>query len=151
MKKMLSLVLAIGLASIPVVAESPSVDLSAMTLDELVELRDRVSFEIDSRIYSDNSVIGSGEYTVGTLIAPGIYEFTATEVQYYDFISGTDSICNLTVYEIDADGNRVEKTCIYHVRQSSVTIIELRDGEIFEISGGSGILRKANRTWMPQK
>lgn len=82
MKKMLSLVLAIGLVSAPIVAESLSVDLSAMTLDELVKLRDRVNLEIDLRVSGTDLTIGRGKYVVGDMIAGGIYEFIPTEVEY---------------------------------------------------------------------
>ena len=99
MKKILSVILAIGLASIPVVAESPSVDLSAMTLDELVELRDRVNFEIDLRVSGTDSTIGRGKYAVGDMIAGGIYEFIPTEVEY---MSG-NSYCKLRVTNPNTD------------------------------------------------
>lgn len=147
MKKILSFILALGLASIPVIAESPSFDLSAMTLDELVELRERVSFEIDSRIYGGDSTIGRGEYTVGISIAPGVYEFTATEVEYYD----EDSQCYLTVYTVTEDGERSERLSITHIPVSTISIIELKSNEILVIENGSGVLKKAEKTWMPQE
>lgn len=142
MKKILSAMLAIGLASIPVVAESPSVDLSSMTLDELVELRDRVNFEIDYRICVSDSTIGRGTYTVGVSIAPGVYEFTATEVEM-----GAGSECRIYVYGTDDKEN--PKIGIYDIPVGSPSVIELIDGDTLEIRGGSGFLKKASKTWMP--
>lgn len=142
MKKIFSFILAIGLASIPVVAESPSVDLSAMTLDELVELRDRVNFEIDSLVYSGDSTIGRGTYTVGISIAPGVYEFMATEVEIR-----AGSECYIDLYGVEDKEN--PKTEIYDILIGTSVIIELVDGDTLEIRGGSGILKKAEKTWMP--
>ena len=136
MKKIFSFIVAIGLASIPVVAESPSVDLSAMTLDELVELRDRVNFEIDSSI-------GRGKYIAGEMIAAGIYEFIPTEVEFRGY-----SYCSLYV----RDGTSDEIiTSISSIPVGSGVIFKLREGDILEISEGSGILKNADKTWMPQE
>lgn len=142
MKKILSVILAIGLASSPVVAESPTVDLSAMTLDELVELRDRVNFEIDSRICVSDSTIGRGIYTVGVSIAPGVYEFMATEVEM-----GAGSECRIYVY--GADDKENPKIGIYDIPVGSPSVIELIDGDTLEIRGGSGFLKRADKSWMP--
>lgn len=143
MKKIFSFIVAIGLASIPVVAESPSVDLSAMTLDELVELRDRVNFEIDIRVSGSDSSIGRGKYIAGEMIAAGIYEFIPTEVEFRGY-----SYCSLYV----RDGTSDEIiTSISSIPVGSGVIFKLREGDILEISEGSGILKNADKTWMPQE
>lgn len=141
MKKILSLVLAIGLVSVPIVAESPSVDLSAMTLDELVKLRDRVNLEIDLRVSGTDSTIGRGKYVVGDMIAGGIYEFIPTEVEY---MSG-NSYCKLHVTNPNTDE---EITSAEYIPMGTPVIFSLHDGDVLEISGGSGILKKADKTWI---
>ena len=143
MKKMLSLVLAIGLASIPVVAESPSVDLSAMTLDELVELRDRVNLEIDLRVSGPDSTIGRGTYIAGDMIAAGIYEFIPTEVEFRGY-----SYCSL--YVMDGTSDEII-TSASSIPVGGGVIFKLREGDILKISEGSGILKKADKTWIPNE
>lgn len=71
MKKILAALMMCILLAVPAFAET--VDLSSMSLDELIQLRDAVQNEISARIGSDSMAIASGKYIVGTDIKAGYY------------------------------------------------------------------------------
>ena len=61
------------------IALGASVDVTSMSLDELVEMRAVISEEINERIGSDSEVINQGNYLVGKDIMAGAYVLTAMD------------------------------------------------------------------------
>ncbi len=57
-------------------AHAESIDLEALSLDELVSLRNRITDIISTRTVSSENEIYSGEYIVGEDIKPGKYILT---------------------------------------------------------------------------
>lgn len=74
------------LFSIPALGEE--FNLSSMTIDELIELRNTIDNEIGSRIGFPDRQIGTGQYIVGEDIAAGKYEFVCTLVNVQESASG---------------------------------------------------------------
>lgn len=104
MKKIIVTLLALMLLTVfTVAAGAPSgIDLTAYTLDELIEIRNAVIDEIDTRLEIDSSdEMYQGQYTVGTHIKAGTYLFTST-ADYFSFHLYTDEtqddlICNTSL------------------------------------------------------
>lgn len=84
MRKLLAILMICTLLTTPAFAET--VDLSSMSLDELIQLRDAVQNEIFARIGSDPMTIASGKYIVGTDIKAGYYLLVidSVAVKYVD-------------------------------------------------------------------
>lgn len=78
MRKVLSILMVCALLVIPAFAEIA--DLSSMSLDELIQLRDALQNEISARIGSDSMSIVSGRYIVGTDIKAGYYLFVVDSI-----------------------------------------------------------------------
>ncbi len=82
MKKLISLLLVSLMMFCGVAAAESSIDLSAMSLDELVELHSALDAEIDARTGCDRSILPVGVYVAGESIKPGNYTITAPESQF---------------------------------------------------------------------
>lgn len=84
MRKFLAILLICLLLVVPAFAET--VDLSSMSLEELIQLRDAAQNEISARIGSDPMTIASGKYIVGTDIKAGYYLLVvdSVAVKYVD-------------------------------------------------------------------
>lgn len=77
MKKLLAVVLALALM-VPV-ALAEGIDLSGLSFDELVALRDRVTVEITKRAEWKEVTVPAGAYEIGVDIPAGYWTITCTE------------------------------------------------------------------------
>lgn len=84
MRKFLAILMLCLLLIVPAFAET--FDLSSMSLDDLIQLRDAVRNELSARIGSDPMTIVSGKYIVGTDIKAGYYLLVvdSVAVKYVD-------------------------------------------------------------------
>lgn len=144
-KKVLAAMLtAVILMSVPVVADF---DLSSMTLDELVDLKNEISKEIQDRITEEGN-FGGGGYLVGTDIKAGHYVYTpinngAAYISLFpdkeafdksrETQEATEAILSQQVYEVNHD-------CLS---------LNLEDGQYLYVNGGPGILTENNASWLP--
>lgn len=79
MKKLIAIILAaILLFATPVLAEG--IDLSTMTIDELVVLRTRINAEINGRMSGSDNAFPPFDYKVGKHIPAGVYMITCAEI-----------------------------------------------------------------------
>lgn len=74
MKKFLCLLVALVLVGSIALAEA--IDLSSMTDDELLALKDQVNQTITDRGLTDEFYLTTGVYICGTAIKPGVYRLT---------------------------------------------------------------------------
>lgn len=83
MKKLLATLLVIGvLFGVTASGEEVSIDLTAMSTDELIALRSEITDEIEKRTATDPMPIYSGRYKVGDEILPGTYVIIPQEAEY---------------------------------------------------------------------
>lgn len=135
MKKILCIALVLALAASVSIAES--LDLSGMTMKELIELRSLVDVEIATRSESGaGSPIGDGVYYCGETIKAGTYAIT--------FVAEGDDYPYVKVY----DANKKEK---FASNPSVGMTIEftLEDGDKLIINSLSGLVHKIEKyDWM---
>lgn len=141
MKKFIALALcAVMLGSLGLAEE---IDISGMSVDELLALRVRIDDQLAAMLPSDSSAIFRGVYIVGTDIAPGKYVFECTEVSVDDY-------GQLEINESeDEDGYR-EEILDVNIYPGDKCYLDLTEGMLMEIEDGSGTLKKAEGLdWMP--
>lgn len=78
MKKLVFSIIALLL--VPIFAVSEEIDLSAMTMSELIELDLRIEQELQLRDYTDGQYLYQGTYEVGRDIEPGRYVFKCEKI-----------------------------------------------------------------------
>ena len=64
------------LIMIPVIAISEQINISALSIEELIRLRNEIDNRINEILYNENDILYSGTYIVGKDIEPGAYLFT---------------------------------------------------------------------------
>lgn len=155
MRKLIS-VLLVCLLSICVAApvyadgETATIDLEAMSLEELLELHTRLDAEIDARIGCDQSTICDGLYVAGKSIKPGTYMITCTEVYnnwMYVTLFGNEE--DYTTYSADMYNNvklRLAQESVDAAGKS--VIVHLEDGMVMDIVGGKGTIEPVASDWV---
>ena len=152
MKKILSLAL-LTVLLIPTVGLSEEViDLTSMTLEELISLRNSTSGEIYSRLgFSfEDSEIGAGYYLVGTDIKAGTYEFICTfcetELGY-----GGDRVYNLgTIWIVSSDAEDAERLHEFgDSRVGEKYKFDLEEGQMLVIGRCNGVIQEYEHSWAP--
>lgn len=122
MKRILALVLV--LISLVGFASAETIDISGMSSDELIALRDAINAEIVSRGIEKEVNVPAGTYTVGEDIPAGTYTIRTSALM-------------ISFYTYDANGNYDEM----HMVQPSSPIgkLTVTDGQKIEIVGGYAI------------
>ncbi len=137
MKKLVAMALAATMMlSTPVVAAE--VDLSGMTLDELVTLKTSISEEISARTADESNEIGNGEYVVGTDIKAGSFKFENTN----------DKAMNLFVYENEAQCKSRKHSVWDYLGAGDLAYLALKEGNILSLDG-VGTLEEVKQSWAP--
>lgn len=143
-------------------AIASEIDLSGMSLDELVTLKNSVMEEIDSRIGDSGDTIGAGVYVVGEDIKEGSYLIT---------VDNNESI-GAWVFENEETYDEYYKVW-FHNRSSSERIempehayplmgsgevqagksvhVKLEESNVLWIVGGNGTISVNNASWVPEK
>ena len=99
MKKCAVVLLVMSLVLSAAIGLAESVDLSQMTLDELVTVQKRVDDEIRSRLSFSSFSIFPGTYVIGTDIKAGSYVITGgSDIEYTATIAVFESEENLLAY-----------------------------------------------------
>lgn len=128
-------------------AYASSVDLESMTTDELIELRNQIVQEINSRLGFDESKIYIGEYVVGQDIKAGDYIIVFEKNDNVERDVGGGYI---SLYENKEDADR-HKACVsqsYYFGEECY--IKLSDGMVMSISYSSGTIKPASKpAWAP--
>jgi hypothetical protein len=151
MKKMysilISLVLVLGVFSTIAYAQSGShekIDLTAFSLEELIELNDDVHAELADRLHLiEDTLIGRSEYIVGQQVKPGIYTLTVAESNMYEEGGENNSIL---VQDIN-DSKYLSTT--YDAPVGGKVVLVLEEGQKLRISGCTCYLAISNPIWAP--
>jgi hypothetical protein len=151
MKKVLALLLGLLLLVVPALAEE--MDLAALSLDELVALRDRVDAEISARIPVNKAPFSSGIFLVGRDIKAGTYmidwvSLLPADSSMYEHFDG-----RLYVSEADYEEGTEAFNAYYYAlfeREGSWTV-SLSDGMVMTIdmTGSATIRSENNAFWAP--
>lgn len=138
MKRILALALGfLMLFAVPALGEE--IDFSAMSLDELVDLRNCITVEINQRMgdYSVDTMY-QGDYTVGVDITAGVYLLTAI-MQDVPF--------SIRLYENE---NRETIIINEHILNGNTYYLDLKDGMVLDVyNGAATITPSAKPSWAP--
>ena len=144
MKKFLAVVLGLFVL-FAVAALGEGIDLSRMTLDELVELNQKIETEIYTRVNTDSKdMIYPGEYIAGVDIKPGQYEFHCTEAE------AVDQQGYIGIARISDKGREEAVSWSYYISAGDIFMFTLDEGMLLGINYCSGILQPADRNWAPE-
>lgn len=139
MKKIVVTILVLMLLAISAVAvsESSRMDLTVYTLEELIEIRNSVTDEINARLETESSdEMYQGEYIVGTHIKAGTYLFTST-ANYFSF-------------HLYSDDTKNDLICNESLSLGKQYYVELTDGMLIYVYNGKGTVTPwAKPSWAP--
>lgn len=145
-------ILAIGLGmslllSTPIMADVPDIDLTSMSTEDLISLKNSIDSEIGTR--GGDNIIGQGTYEVGVDIKAA--NFKLTSVQNADYTSTYIYIYN-SKEDMEAD-KESDDYIIYYDAEESGTVrsanLNLKDGQFVKISGDSAVIEEAKASWQP--
>lgn len=137
MKRLLCVLLI--LCVLPVCVLSESIDLSSISTDDLVSLRDRITNEINSRLHK--ITLNAGIYQVGVDIPEGRYVMRCGQSEYGFIVVAYDGKLNESETGIympcDFYGSIYETADESHISEQGIKLI---DGYYIEIKHGQVIL-----------
>lgn len=141
MKKAIVAIVVMMLLSVSAVAigENIGLDLSAYTLDELLEIRDSINSEINDRLADTSSdEIYQGEYVVGVHIKSGAYLLGgASDNGYFSF-------------ELFLDEEMENLICQEFLSYGDQYCIELTNGMMLHVYEGKGTVTPwVKPSWAP--
>ena len=148
MKKLIvGLLVACTLFTTSAYASSISIDVSSMTMEELVSFRDEINQEINSRLGSDESKIYIGDYVVGKDIKPGRYIiiFEENPASTKDEEGG-----KVLLYKDQDAADDWDPFFANYYYFGQECYVELTDGMVMSIVYSSGLIRLAAKpSWAP--
>jgi hypothetical protein len=122
-------------------ASAESIDVSVMSIAELLALREVIDKELEIRIdTNDPSLIGSGQYEVGSMIKPGNYRFVATS-------SGNNYNTVLVTILTDEGRTKLDPWYQDYVTVGETAVLCLEEGATLIIQNGSGRMTAFEPTW----
>ena len=115
------------------------IDLSILSLDELVGLRNNINVEIDIRTEDESAIIHPGDYVIGVDILPGSY-----------LIKCVDSLVpsnTMLTYLINCEDTTDKQSVYIHLGESRYFTLEV--GFILRIDLGTGNISTPSPFWRP--
>lgn len=150
MRKIICSVLVFLFAFCTVTTAESVIDISTMTIDELISLRDSIDEQIRGILVSDNTMIYAGDYLVGKDIKAGKYVITCTRekedaddgmvMAIYDDDEAYKANKGKYPYGVFRDNAKV----FIVIDEGASAMISLEEGEHFIISWGEGTCTPAN-------
>ena len=148
-KKIIAMGTIIGCLSVVHPAFAENIDMSAMSMEDLIALRDSIAAEIISR--GGDNTIGIGVYEVGTDIKASDFKVTA--------MKGTDGYTTFTIFkdreeydEYNAGNYDLgEIGELYGSEDTGYDTgnLNLKDGEILYVERGEAIIEETKNSWKP--
>jgi len=153
MKKIFSALLIIMMfLSANALSEGASDDLSTMTMEDLIALRDAITTEIYSRLgFSfEDEQIGAGSYLVGEDIKAGKYEFICTYSETRTQRSSGEVSYLGTVWILNSEDDNAQTLFEYgDIPIGQKIMFELEEGQILTIGRCGGLIAEYNHSWAP--
>ena len=129
MKKVLALVLALTLFTVPLcTAAAAGTDLSGMTNEELTALKEQLDAEMTNRRMVKTAVLPMGTYTIGVDISQGDY-------MLINDVDGGATYCQYASNEDLENGIIMDVEWLKNVNTSARVV--LTDGQILQITGNT--------------
>jgi hypothetical protein len=150
MKKVFVMIITVFLlATVASSAFSENIDLSALTNDELLSLKQELTDEINLRGINEKHKIYIGEYCVGTDILSGVYLFTCddtsdveTRITVFPSMSAKQSVRTV--------GDRLQKsTFLSYLEEGNEIAVPLSDGDILCIDFSACMISNAEMPFKP--
>ena len=137
MKKIIAIVFAIMITTCSVFAAD--IDLSSLSLDELLELRTQLNEIINEQIPADNT-IGEGRFLVGSDIKEATFNFTCI-----------DESIDIFVYNSPEELKKNIFSYINHVslEKGEAGTVTLKDGQLLKIEDGNALIEEVKPSWAP--
>lgn len=133
MKRLLLLILVLTLAVSNALAAE--IDLSAMTEEELIELR----VQIDELLGDSGDMIYEGTYVVGTDIKAGRYQLTCSKTGAMHYVIAR-------IFESTNMGQEIERHDVY---LGNSIYLNLEDGMTFVLKQGACTIQPVSSNWAP--
>ena len=148
MKKLVSLLL-VFLLCFGASAAADGLDLSAMSTDDLLILRNQITAEISARLTDDSAMITDGLYVVGVDIKTGMYRIACASDDYIDVML-FDSKENYQTYQKNTYANVTYRLYRVTLSRGEMATVHLTDGMVLEISDGIGVITEIVKpSWAP--
>lgn len=152
MKKMGIFLTAVLIFALSISGIAEVADLTNMSLEELINLRDDIGLEIDHRMgydtgnpgFSDDK-IGEGKYIVGKDIIEGRYDLICT---ISDMDDDGDARFYVSVRESTDEGANLVDEFMF-IPEGTMITFDLKEGNVLELRNGSGIIRQSSHSWAP--
>lgn len=132
------------LASVP--AYAGEIDISALEVDQLIQLKEQIMVALNEKGYDGLGLIGAGTYKVGTDIKEGTFTFINTRPE--EEWSGLYTFDSEERYD-EEDGsiyNADTKSELFH--PNDIATVVLHDGMVLKVVG-QGILEESTPSWAP--
>lgn len=149
MKKIVSMMMLAILLMTCAVGYAEGIDVSAMSTDDLLAIREMVNAEITIRIGGDDNLIGDGVYVAGVDIKPGRYKITCAAAfddrEFY--VNLFDSKEHYQEYDKSRWNNASYRFSQAALIEGGVTFVNLADGMTIEIYNGIGRMEAVQPDW----
>ena len=142
MKKCLAIVLLVLMFSASAFAES--IDIDAMSTDELLALRGQINAILTERMTSDSSAIYSGNYVAGVYIKAGMY------ILRFDELAEGETTGIVWLFANSEDWRNRNYISADYLTVGVDYQITLEDNMVLEITDASGTIRSIVKPdWAP--
>lgn len=146
MRKMICLFLTILLLTTGSALAELSIDLAALTIDELVELHRLLDAELDKRIACEPSVFPAGLYIGGESIKPGSYIISGNDTYYGITVAVFSSV---EIYkQAFAEQNEALATFQSYLSDGDTAFVHIDEGTVLLVSD-TALIEAATTFWMP--
>lgn len=141
LKRILILILFISLLTVPALSEE--MDLTILSLDDLVTLKNKIDQEIINRVGVEDYAIYEGTYIVDEHIVPGNYKVKCIESWNHGLG------CWVTVLDVSKGTKTQDAISSVFIAVNATTYVSLQPGMSLEISGGTAVMTSVAPFWAP--
>lgn len=127
-------------------ALAADIDLTGMSLDELVELRSNITAEIDSRTNEGKETIPCGVYVAGTDIKEGSFKLSEDDDGSTYVVTFDDEESYKTAI---ANSDSKKATFQVFLRDGESTIVSLKEGNVLYIDDDELFIEPVTASWAP--
>ena len=148
MRKLISLSLVFAMLFCGVANAEIDIELTLLSIDELIELHRLLIAEIEMRIGGEPSMIGGGVYIAGKTIKAGTYILTCSEA-YGDVGMTIQMFESKSAHSLFLGGVTSNLLCSQSLQVGQSMSVSLADGMVLVIESGMGIVEAVSPAWAP--
>ena len=146
MKKVIAMLLVSLLAFCTVAAAAEGIDVTSMSLDELVALHKSIDAELSSRIGCEPDEIPAGLYIGGESIKAGRYSIFTDDEHNGITVAAFEN--KETYDKALAEHNEAVVPFQNYVSHGDSAFVKVKDGQFLLLSD-TGFIKEAKADWMP--